>query len=767
MATIKQTKAELLFENKQLKKRIAELTDGNKNSLSLGNKESHQFEPDYRRIFNEAHDPIVVFEPEDEIILDVNELAIEIYGYKRSELIGMSLKKISKFVSRGEDNIKNTLKKGTHKHFETTHFRKDGSEILLEINASVIKYMGQKAILSINRDITERKKAEIELHKSEERFRRLAENAPEIIYRFRISPDPGFEFINPAVTEIAGYTPQEHYNNPELGFHIIHPEDRIKLNGLFKGIIPKYPHQVRWIRKDGKIIWMEDRTTPIYNEKGELIAIEGIAREITEQREAEEALRESEKKFREMADLSPLVVYEIDINANLTFFNKQASVIFGFSEHDLMSNFNVLDRVIPEDRVRARENMKKIMNGKSLSNTEYTMIRKDGSTFPALVNSNPVFKDDKPVGLRGIIVDITERKLAENKIKESQQRLSSHLNNTPLGSIFWDIDFKVIEWNSSAERIFGYNKEEALGRHPYSLIVPKEIQGQIDYVFSQLLSQTGGSRSVNENVTKDGKRILCDWYNVAITDLDDNVTGVASLVDDITEQKETERKLKESRNQLRSLAERLQMIREEERSAVSREIHDDLGQVLTALKMDISSLQNKSNVEPSELTDRTDKMLELVNSSIQTVKRIATELRPGILDDLGLFSAVEWQVEEFQNRTKINCQLDLEGEIDLIDDEVSIAVFRIFQETLTNITRHSHATHTEVKILCSGNDLIMDVEDNGKGISIEELNSSMSLGIIGMRERVNILRGEFEVSGDPGKGTKVHVKIPLRKKEIV
>jgi PAS domain S-box-containing protein len=407
------------------------------------------------------------------------------------------------------------------------------------------------------------------------------------------------------------------------------------------------------------------------------------------------------------------------------------------------------------------------MNGKSLSNTEYTMIREDGSTFPALVNSNPVLKDDKPVGLRGIIVDITERKRAENKIKESQQRLSSHINNTPLGSIFWDTDFKVIEWNSSAEQIFGYNKEEALGRHPYSLIVPREIQGQIDNVFSQLLTQTGGSRSVNENVTKDGKRILCDWYNVAITDLNGNVTGVASLVDDITEQKETERKLKESRNQLRSLAERLQMIREEERSVVSREIHDDLGQVLTALKMDISSLQNKSNIELSELIDRTDKMLELVNSSIQTVKRIATELRPGILDDLGLFSAIEWQVEEFQNRAKINCHLDIEGEIDFIDDEVSIAVFRIFQETLTNITRHSHATQTEIKILCSDNDLMMDVEDNGKGISIEALNSSMSLGIIGMRERVNILRGEFEIFGDPGKGTKVHIKIPLRKKEIV
>jgi len=175
--------------------------------------------------------------------------------------------------------------------------------------------------------------------------------------------------------------------------------------------------------------------------------------DITGRKKVDEALRNSEKKFREMADLSPLIVYEIDINRKLTFFNKRASSVFGFSEHDLMSNFNALDRVIPEDRDRARENMKKIMNGKPVRNTEYTLIKKDGSTFPVLIYSNPIMKDNKPVGLRGIIIDMTERKLAENKIKESQQRLSSHLNNTPLGSIFWNINFKVIEWNSSAEQI--------------------------------------------------------------------------------------------------------------------------------------------------------------------------------------------------------------------------------------------------------------------------------------------------------------------------
>ena len=404
--------------------------------------------------------------------------------------------------------------------------------------------------------------------------------------------------------------------------------------------------------------------------------------------------------------------------------------------------------------------MLNIMNGEQVENTEYTLCKKNSSTFPAEIFSSPVMKDNKPVGLRGIIIDMTERKLVENKIKESQQRLSSHLNNTPLGSIFWDIDFKVIEWNSSAEQIFGYSKEEALGKHPYKLIVPKEIQGQIDDVFNHLLTQTGGTRSVNENVTKGGKRILCDWYNVVITDLDGKVTGVASLVDDITERKEIERKLKESRNQLRSLAERLQMIREEERATVSREIHDDLGQTLTALKMDISWMKKNSGMTEEMRASQMDVMLGLTDSAIQTVKRIATELRPGILDDLGLVSAIEWQTKEFQNRSGIKCNFEIMVDEFTIEDEISIAVFRIFQESLTNIARHSQATKVEVTIKKAGDFLLVEISDNGVGISKEQINSSKSLGLIGMNERVSVFRGKLTISRKANGGTVVRVYIP-------
>jgi signal transduction histidine kinase len=148
------------------------------------------------------------------------------------------------------------------------------------------------------------------------------------------------------------------------------------------------------------------------------------------------------------------------------------------------------------------------------------------------------------------------------------------------------------------------------------------------------------------------------------------------------------------------------------------------------------------------------------------VHDVSEDLRPGILDDFGLAAAIEWQAEEFQNRTKIKCNLKIDGEMDFIDDEVSIAVFRVFQETLTNITRHSHASQANVTLVSSDKELMLEVEDNGRGISGEQMYGPRSLGILGMRERVHILRGEFTISGEEGKGTKVLVKIPLRKNTV-
>jgi signal transduction histidine kinase len=233
-----------------------------------------------------------------------------------------------------------------------------------------------------------------------------------------------------------------------------------------------------------------------------------------------------------------------------------------------------------------------------------------------------------------------------------------------------------------------------------------------------------------------------------------------ALVRDVTERQRAQEDRQRSFEQLRALAARLQSVREEERKRVAREIHDQLGQALTAIKLDLSSLVRGLPAEQSPLLEKGTPLLHLVDETIESVRRISSELRPGMLDDLGLAATVEWAAEEFAARTGTKCLLDLATEQIAVDSETATAVFRIFQETLTNIARHANAREVYVRLAEEGGDLILVVHDNGKGINKDELASANSLGILGMRERALLLGGTLTISGGPGQGTTVRLRIP-------
>jgi signal transduction histidine kinase len=219
--------------------------------------------------------------------------------------------------------------------------------------------------------------------------------------------------------------------------------------------------------------------------------------------------------------------------------------------------------------------------------------------------------------------------------------------------------------------------------------------------------------------------------------------------------------LQDSREQLRNLTVYLQSRLEQERTNIAREIHDELAQALTALKMDISWIDHRLPSDAQSLSEKTKSMDKLIDSTIHTVKRISAELRPGVLDDLGLVAAIEWQAEEFQNRTGISCKITVDPPDLTVDQDRSTAIFRIFQETLTNVTRHARASRVSVNLKERGRKLTLRVRDNGTGITEEKINAPQSFGLIGIRERVHPWGGKVSVKGTPGKGTTVTVNIGL------
>jgi len=229
----------------------------------------------------------------------------------------------------------------------------------------------------------------------------------------------------------------------------------------------------------------------------------------------------------------------------------------------------------------------------------------------------------------------------------------------------------------------------------------------------------------------------------------------------VSERLAAEDRLRRSEEQLRMLAGHLLSVREEERAHIAREIHDELGQVLTALKMDVNWIQRGLTEEQREIKAKSESMCRLIDSTVRTVRRIAVGLRPEVLDEMGLVAAIAWQAKDFQKRTGTRMNLDLAEDVGKLRHEVSTAIFRIFQEILTNVVRHSKATRVEVAMHVEGGELELDVRDNGIGMPTGEPEGRKSLGLVGMQERALLFGGAVEIDSVAGKGTRVTVKVPM------
>jgi signal transduction histidine kinase len=259
--------------------------------------------------------------------------------------------------------------------------------------------------------------------------------------------------------------------------------------------------------------------------------------------------------------------------------------------------------------------------------------------------------------------------------------------------------------------------------------------------------------------TRDGQYIDTDIYMV------DRARLVQCNIRDVTERKRAEEVIKKNEEQLRNLTAYIQKATEMERTNIAREIHDELGQALTILKMDLSLFRKMFPEDQTSILEKTDAMSRLIDKTIQTVQRISTDLRPGLLDDLGLSAAIEWQLGEFQKRTGITCKIIIDPRDVTFDRDRNTALFRIFQETLTNIARHAGATEVSVSLGQKDGQVELEVQDNGRGITEKELTHPKSFGLIGIRERAIIFGGDSSVKGSAGKGTTVTVKIPANIQE--
>lgn len=462
--------------------------------------------------------------------------------------------------------------------------------------------------------------------------------------------------------------------------------------------------------------------------------------------------------YKILAQSSQVGFYIIQ-DGRFKFINSHFCGYTGYTEAEMLK-MNPASFILPEDRRKTAKNAHMMLKEQRFSPYEFRIITKDRRIKWIMETVMPI-KFNGRRAILGNSMDVTERKEAGQRLEELEALESSILDAIPqavLGLHERRINFA----NHAVKIIFGWHREELIGKSIRMIYRNEKEAEKIGDIFYSSLEKQRTYETEYPCICKDGREIICRMKASRIGERLREKRIVVTF-EDITEQKKAQEELERSRQDLRNLSAHLQSVREEESTRLARKIHDELGQSLTALQMDLSWMENRLPPENKDIREKTRSMSALLDETIDSVHKLTMELRPSMLDDLGLPAAVEWQAGDFQKRSGIRCQVTIRCGNDSIDRELATALFRILREILTNIARHAKATTCRVLLTQNEKELSLEVTDNGIGITQWQVDDPQSFGMIGMRERAHLWGGTVHVRNAKPSGTMVRVVIPLLK----
>jgi PAS domain S-box-containing protein len=487
---------------------------------------------------------------------------------------------------------------------------------------------------------------------------------------------------------------------------------------------------------------------------------------ITVERQKLEALRQREQRFRSLIENSFDAIVLLDFRGSVLYASQSTERVLGYTP-EALKTVQATDLLSLPDYQTAKALFEMCRDTPNVRHELQMRVRHRNGQWRTLDGVATNLIHDADVG--AIVInyrDITDRKRAEEERRESEERFRKGFEDGPIGMILIGKDKRIFRANQALCDMIGYSAEELIGRTLMEISHPDDVEADLALAEKVFRGEIPHYKLEKRLVGKNGKPV---WVNVTATVIRDAEGGVLyglGLAENITARKQAEAELRKSYQQLRDLSSRLQTIREDERSHIAREIHDELGQMLTVLKMDLALVERKiydgdSSRNHPAIFEQLEAMANMIDNIIRSVRRIATELRPEVLDELGLKEAIEWELDMFRERSGMGAQfLSNLNEVNL-DRNSSTALFRIFQETLTNILRHAQATEVSVVLEIRNGKLLLQIQDNGRGITEKELTGAHSLGILGMRERAMIMGGEVTIIGEAGRGTLVTVRVPV------
>jgi PAS domain S-box-containing protein len=726
----------------------------------------------------DSSDDAIVSKKLDGTITSWNHGAERLFGYKAEETVGQPITLIIPWERRSEEeDILRRLARGKRvDHFETVRKRKDGATVDVSLTISPIRDAAGRVIgaSKVARDITERKQAERALSEQA----RLLDLSNDAIF-VRDAGDH-VTYWNKAATELYGFTRKEALGRvtheilqTQFPEHLEKINEQLHRDGNWNG-------ELVHTRKDGtKVIvmsrWVLDREA-----NGSARCILETNNDITQAKRTEKALRDSEERFRAIVETTPECVKLVSADGTLLHMNKPGLEMVGAHSAEEVVGKNVYDLIAPEDRDRFKAFNESICRGQQGS-LQFDIIGLGGKRRHLETRAAPLRNPDDTVVHLAVTADISERTLAEELLRRSEERFRALVNASS------DVVYRVSPDWSEMRELDGREFMADAGKptkdwlHQY---IPPDDQPLILRTIREAV-RTRSMFELEHRVRRaDG---TLGWtYSRAVPLL--NVSGEIQewfgAASDVTARKEAEenfrklaqtldaevrartRELEEQSNQVRELSWRLLTTQDEERRHIARELHDSAGQTLTVLGMSLAQLLQKTGRNAPELAAEAEQIQETVQQLHREIRTTSYLLHPPLLDENGLYSAISWFLQGLLERSGLEVQLDISKEFGRLPRDMELVIFRLVQECLTNIHRHSESETASIRIVRELNQITLDIRDQGKGMSparLAEIQLGRSgVGIAGMRERLRQFDGTMNIESDSS-GTRICAAIPLRK----
>ena len=628
---------------------------------------------------------------------------------------------------------------------------------------------------SLRRRVTTRT---AELEESERRFRQIAENIREVFWL----TDPlrkSMFYISPAFETVWGRSCASLYAAPQLWLESIHPEDRERVEHAVrtKQVQGAYDEEFRIVRPDGSTVWVRDQAFPIRNAAGVVHRIAGLAEEITARKQIEESLRRLVAEQRTLAEqlqaeTSRLAVaqavakigsWETDALTGKVTWSDETHRIFETDPQTFQpTHAAFLQLVHPDDRSMVDEAFGRSLVMKTRNSLEHRLLLPSGRA-KVVEERWQIFTDQRGEVTRavGTCQDVTTRVESAAALRQSETRFRTIFEQAGIGIAMVDItEGTILQCNPALAEMFGYSVTELCGLTVEAVSEPSGFHADQEQLAQLLAGKFNRFQLEKRYRKKSGQLIWGLLTSTVVRDPAGTSLFILGMVEDISARKRAQVELAAADRRLHALIGRLHTVREEEGKRIARELHDNLGQQLTALNLEMDRLERRLPTPSLQQREEFDRMHRIVDGTIEVVQKISGELRHAQLDMLGLGPAIEWQLKEFSERTGVRFRVETMDECPNLSEAVNVSLLRILQEALTNIARHAHATEIVLSLTCREGLLHLTIQDDGRGITQAESGDHLSLGLLGMRERASLAGGTVEVSGRPNRGTMIRVEIP-------